>query len=162
MTDTFRALCVELVELSAPVDSIPQLAERLQKLNALADRARALLAQPVAEGPMDADLHRMAFSYSQPCFDFEYIPFARDVLSRWGRPAAAPVPGASNTYFEFVIFDADYCTQAEGIAPTYAQALSEGQHYLAQYQQDDPHTLELRRVEVLNPHALPTPEATND
>ena len=70
---------------------------------------------------------------------------------------AAPVPGASNTYFEFVIFDADDCTQAEGIAPTYAQALSEGQHYLAQYQQDGPHTLELRRVEVLNPDALPLP-----
>ena len=49
MTDQFRAMCAELVELSAPVDSIPQLAERLQKLNALADRARALLAQPEPE-----------------------------------------------------------------------------------------------------------------
>ena len=68
-----------------------------------------------------------------------------------------PVPVASDIYFEFVISDADYCTQAGGIAPTYAQALSEGQHYLAQYQQDGPHTLELRRVEVLNPDALPLP-----
>ena len=48
MTDTFRALCAELVEYSAPVDSISQLTERLQKLNELAARARALLAQPVA------------------------------------------------------------------------------------------------------------------
>ena len=47
--------------------------------------------------------------------------------------------------------------QAGGSAPTYAQALSEGQHYLAQYQQDGPHTLELRRVEVLNPDDLPLP-----
>ena len=46
MTDPdYRALCAELVELSAPVDSISQLAERLQKLNELADRARALLAE---------------------------------------------------------------------------------------------------------------------
>lgn len=44
------------------------------------------------------------------------------------------------------------------LAPTYAQALSEGQHYLAQYQQDGPHTLELRRVEVLPPGALPLPQ----
>ena len=62
---------------------------------------------------------------------------------------AAPVPVASDVHFEFVVFDADYCTQAGGIAPTYAQAVSEGQNYLAQYQQDGPHTLEVRRVEVL-------------
>ena len=50
MTTDYRAMCAELVELSAPADSIPQLAERLRKLNELAIRARALLAQPVAEG----------------------------------------------------------------------------------------------------------------
>ena len=44
--DTFRALCSELVELSAPTDSISQLAERLQKLNELATRARIALAHP--------------------------------------------------------------------------------------------------------------------
>ena len=44
MTTDYRAICAELVELSAPVDSIPKLAERLQKLNELAVRARALLA----------------------------------------------------------------------------------------------------------------------
>ena len=70
----------------------------------------------------------------------------------------APVPVASDIYFEFVISDADDWTQAGGIAPTYAQALSEGQHYLAQYQQDGPHTLELRRVEVLPPGAFPVPD----
>ena len=46
MTNPYRAMCAELVELSAPVDSVPQLAERLQKLSELAHRARALLAQP--------------------------------------------------------------------------------------------------------------------
>lgn len=78
---------------------------------------------------------------------------AADLLER----QAAPVPVASDVYFEFVVSDADCCTQAGGIAPTYAQALSEGQHYLAQYQQDGPHTLEVRRVEVLHPTALPLP-----
>ena len=56
MTNPYRAMCAELVELSAPVDSIPQLAERLQKLNALADRARALLAQSEMEGPTDEEI----------------------------------------------------------------------------------------------------------
>ena len=72
-------------------------------------------------------------------------------------PVAERLPSASHVYFEFIISDADDCTQTGGIAPTYAQALSEGQHYLAQYQQDGPHTLELRRVEVLPPGALPLP-----
>ena len=66
MTPDYRAMCAELVELCTPVDSIPQLAERLQKLNALADRARALLAQPVAEGPTipNAKLHYLEL---RPC-----------------------------------------------------------------------------------------------
>ena len=123
------------------------------------------LAEPEAEGPTDEELETFLVDVACQNGDMYYADtkvLARAVLARWGRPAAEPVPGASTTYFEFVIFDADDCTQAEGIAPTYAQALSEGQHYLAQYQQDGPHTLELRRVEVLNPDALPTPEATND
>jgi hypothetical protein len=48
MTPPYRALCAELVELSAPTDSIYQLTERLQKLSELANRARTALAQPVA------------------------------------------------------------------------------------------------------------------
>ena len=66
-----------------------------------------------------------------------------------------PVPEALR--YEFSVYDADYVEQAGGSAPTYAQALSEGQRYLAEYQQDGPHTLELRRVEVLNLDALPLP-----
>ena len=71
---------------------------------------------------------------------------------------AAPVPVASDTRYEFSVFDEDYIEQAGGSAPTYAQALSEGEHYLAQYQQDGPHTLELRRIEVLPPGAFPAPD----
>ena len=56
MTDTFRAMCAELVELSAPVDSVSRLAWRLQQLDRLANRARALLAQPEPEGPTDEEI----------------------------------------------------------------------------------------------------------
>ena len=63
MTD-YRALCAELVELCTPVDSIPQLAERLQKLNALAERARALLAE--ADGPAVPDGREPASVALQP------------------------------------------------------------------------------------------------
>ena len=104
MADQFRALCAELVELSAPVDSISQLTERLQKLNELAERARALLAQqpvsppyklPEPEGPSDEEL-RDLWSWSsgqdQGPWPTQYHCFARAVLARFGRPAAEPVP----------------------------------------------------------------------
>ena len=70
---------------------------------------------------------------------------------------AAPVPGVSDTRYELAVFDEDFTEQAGGTAPTYAQALSEGQHYLAQCQQDGPHTLEVRRVGNLDP-AFPVPD----
>ena len=92
MTDEFRVLCAELVELCTPVDSIPQLAERLQKLNALADRARALLAQPVAEGPSDDELDELFTEIDQSGEALSWRLYARATLDRWGRPAAAPVP----------------------------------------------------------------------
>ena len=114
MTNPYRAMCAEFVELSTPVDSIPQLAERLQKLNALADRARTLLAQPVAEGPTDEELLRMAASAIEPyessgitpgeyepetecaveAYGSELIAFAHAVLARWGRPTPQPEPEA--------------------------------------------------------------------
>ena len=91
MTDEFRVLCAELVELCTPVDSIPQLAERLQKLNALADRARALLAQPEPEGPSDDELDELFTEIDQSGEALSWRLYARAVLDRWGRLAAAPV-----------------------------------------------------------------------
>lgn len=79
MTD-YKQLCVELVnELHGYKAAHPN------HDTDLIDRARAELAKPEPEGPTDADLHAMAFSYSQPCYEFEYIPFARSVLARWGK-----------------------------------------------------------------------------
>jgi hypothetical protein len=51
MTDTFRAMCAELID--ALDSGIP--AGRI-RMSPLADRARALLAQPVVEGPTDEEL----------------------------------------------------------------------------------------------------------
>ena len=94
MTNPYRAMCAELVELSAPADSISQLAERLQKLHALADRARALLAEPEAEGPTDQELLHL-YQVATPCYSVEEykreLDFARAVLARWGRPTPQPV-----------------------------------------------------------------------
>ena len=104
MTDTFRAMCAELVELSAPVDSVSRLAWRLQQLDRLANRARALLAQPVAEGPSAEDLLRVAATEIAPyeisgitpgeyepeteccveAYGSELIAYARAVLAKWG------------------------------------------------------------------------------
>jgi hypothetical protein len=87
MTD-YKQMCAELLNrlqglYDELVDSemgwVPPEAQELMT------RARAALAEPEPEGPTDADLHAMAFSYSQPCYKFEYIPFARSVLARWGK-----------------------------------------------------------------------------
>ena len=104
MTDEFRVLCAELVELCTPVDSIPQLAERLQKLNALADRARALLAEPEAVGPNDEEIISQAdkfLAYSDAHMGdparwegsgVDLVAFTRHALDRWGRPTPQPEP----------------------------------------------------------------------
>jgi hypothetical protein len=63
-------------------------------------------------------------------------------------------PDQGHIRFEFSVLDRDGWCVAGGDAPTHAQALREAEHYLAQYQQDGPHTLELRRVELLPPPPL--------
>lgn len=68
---------------------------------------------------------------------------------------AATEPKPASESFEFSVFDSEHEEQAGGTAPTYSQALSEGQHYLAMYSQDGRHYLELRRVETLSCHAAP-------
>ena len=87
--------------------------------------------------------------------------------ANWPDPAAAPeqatepLPRPTYVGFEFEVHDVDYCVQATGSAPTYAQVLSEGRHYLAQYLQDGLHTLEIRRVETFDPDDV-IPAVTSD
>ena len=104
MTDTFRALCAELVD--AILTPNPYNWE--DSLHDSANRARALLAQPVAEGPTDEDLeatareaevhyltqqgglggdaNNMAQQIQQ-----QRIAGLRAVLARFGRPTPQPV-----------------------------------------------------------------------
>ena len=94
MTDTFRAMCAELVEELANETSLYPGHERN-----VVTRARALLAQPVAEGPMDEELIKMwaTIRYiDQP----GRLAFARAVLARWGRPT--PQPPADGEVAELV------------------------------------------------------------
>jgi hypothetical protein len=94
----YRALCVELVELSAPTDSIPQLAERLQNLVELAARARAALAQPEPVAPTDEEL-TLVYAYAvaaavgnkrgpfkQEEAEAAQLAGLRAALARWGAP----------------------------------------------------------------------------
>lgn len=78
---------------------------------------------------------------------------AAALLQQLGQPA--PVPAPAEISYQFSVFDSDLLEQAGGAAPTYLQAVDEGLRYLAQYQQDGPHSLELRRVEIL-PLPVPT------
>jgi hypothetical protein len=118
----YRALCAELVELSAPTDSIPQLAERLQKLAELANRARAALAQPEpvtpkakwrptltpedlelwdqAEARIEESMQKiMAIAATLPDYDNDKGEIAqslRELVACWGQPQYQPISETTN------------------------------------------------------------------
>lgn len=91
MSDAYRAMCAELTDdleewvdgylINDPVDE--HTSASFERIN----RARALLAQPVAEGPSDEELLRLAREWNS---GFESIElhfagdYARAVLSKWG------------------------------------------------------------------------------
>jgi len=103
MTNTFRALCSELVEQLQR--AINDYGFCLEASDALMHRARAALAEQ-PEGPTDEALVQLAFREKLGRLDSNgniitryYYPldigenviaFARAVLARWGAPAAAP------------------------------------------------------------------------
>jgi len=163
MSTDWKALCADLVKA---VDNYDFDTESMVQDYSILDRARAALAQPEPAGPSLA--HEAYIAFVQICkgnsddagtyeADEELVRRALKRLSdlELTRPAIEPVPVSER--FEFSVFDSEYIEQAGGTAPTYSQALSEGQHYLAMYSQDGSHSLELRRVEVLPHHALPVP-----
>lgn len=90
MTD-YKQLCAELlcamdeIEECEAVDWSLVKTKPLKMANQSMAEARAALAEPEPKGPKDSDLHALAFRFAQPCFDFDYIPFARAVLARWGK-----------------------------------------------------------------------------
>ena len=106
MTNPYRAMCAELVDKLHEHTSMWEGHEI-----DLVARARALLAQPVAEGPTDEELLRVAATAIAPyeisgitpgeyepetecvveAYGSELITYARAALARWGRPTPQPV-----------------------------------------------------------------------
>ena len=96
MTNPYRDMCSELLSKidytwgDIPVD-----------VRDLMDRARALLAQPVAEGPTDEEMDEFALFWWGSDADERTVTdvieccsmaaFARAVLARYGRPTPQPV-----------------------------------------------------------------------
>jgi hypothetical protein len=107
MTTDFRALCTELSGLDGHcvVDCTEEWADAMCRL-------RAALAEPVAEGPPDEELLRVAATAIDPyessgialgeyepetecaveVYGSELIAYARAVLAKWGHPKPQPVP----------------------------------------------------------------------
>jgi hypothetical protein len=150
MTDTYRALCAELVELSAPTDSIPQLAERLQKLSELASRARAALAQPVA--PTNEELDDLFVSIDEGASALNWRTYARAVLAKWGTPTIQPVPVSER------LPGPEDC---DGDGRCWMFGYVEGDWRLISATNSGIPKLKYCFTHWLPHHALPTPEATN-
>ena len=74
----YRALCAELLTWAEHTSS------HYYKQPDVLNRARALLAQPVAVGPTTAELMSLSAACNSPSV------FARTVLDRWGRPTPQP------------------------------------------------------------------------
>ena len=84
MTNDTRALCAELLVLAE--ESISYRAQVDEAVN-LIDRARALLAQSVAEEPTDEELLRLAREWNSGFESIELhfaTDYARAVLAKWG------------------------------------------------------------------------------
>ena len=91
MTDTYRAMCAELV---AAWDALPWeydwLGNAIGAHGDLCDdsavvRARDLLAQPVAEGPTDEELWTMYDEMRGEPGDWAWVrDYARAALAKWG------------------------------------------------------------------------------
>ena len=123
----------------------------------LVARARALLDQPVAEGPKpvvdysrvpeiatEAQI-RSAAQYlvkKQNC-DGDLIPAIEYAIARWGRPT--PQPEDSDIHYAWELHDAEGEWQAGGSANSLEDVQREGNRYLQTYSQDGPHKLIIQR-----------------
>ena len=167
MTPDFRAMCAELLngldELAHPRYPFPGYTRCAM------DRARALLAQPVAEGPTDEEIEEWADTCPEApleemdpevhgwrrCFTAkEFSETIRAALDRWGRPAAAPVAIPGEEYHEDM-----------GPVTWWRLPVDEPPWVGTPNDSDWPgyHThFTPAPTNPLNAHALPTPEATND
>lgn len=114
----------------------------------LATEARAILAdQP--QLPVDGEVAEVLRGLLNAIEGWEVEPHPDDPLAIAMNQARAILPQPADVSYEFIVSGPDYCTVAGGLTPSLQQAIDEGRHYLAQYLQDGPHTLEVRRVETI-------------
>ena len=156
MTYDYRALCAELIDAYAWC--IDEFMTAPAEEDTLIQRARALLAQPVAEEPTDEELLASVrhFYGDQTAADMgakDDLRTARAVLARWGRPT--PQPEGGDIHYNWELHDAEGEWQAGGSAITLESVRREGNHYLQTYSQDGPHTLIIYRASTIE-------EVTND
>ena len=170
----FRAMCAELVD--ALDSGIP--AGRI-RMSPLADRARALLAQPEPEEPTDEEIMELmpqqmrddlanaaralagldrapakAAGAMRIILNRHAVDHARAVLAKWGHPT--PQPEGSDIHYSWELEDAEGEWQAGGSSNRLDDVRQEGSHYLQTYSQDGPHKLIIQR------HCLSTiEEVTN-
>jgi hypothetical protein len=108
MTDTFRALCAEL--LNALENAIRVIhhedgTQHISTADAVIAKAAAALAQPEPVGvtdederfllwktPSDEQLDDLQQKTERVFSEYRHRHFARAVLARWGRPAITPIP----------------------------------------------------------------------
>ena len=142
MTDPYRAMCAELSELDGHcvVDCTEEWADAMCRL-------RALLAQPVVEGPTDDEIEEWADACPEApieemdpevhgwrrCFTAkEFSETIRAALARWGCPTPQPVAASERL-------------------PGPEDCLDEGWGWFFN-----------QGIGWLPANALPTPEATNE
>ena len=96
MTDTFRSLCAELVDIATahcnPDDSA------VSYCAAVLLRARTALSQPEPEGPTEEEMNDLFWKHSSEIGPSVGVGLAHEdapaliceALARWGRPAVEP------------------------------------------------------------------------
>jgi hypothetical protein len=158
MTTDYKALCAELVATWKKGDDI---------VGAM-NRARAALVEGAGVGVTDEELEECFYKATREYWDSPHesetnlrvmrLRGLRAVLARYGTHSR-PIPVA-DTRYEFAVLDCEDEEQAGGSAATLADAIKEGNHYLALYSNDDgygPYRLELREVRTLPAAAIPLP-----
>ena len=160
MTNPYRAMCAELLAWAEHTSS------HYYKQPDVLDRARALLAQPVADGPTDEEIYEWKYSeflpslsqYQQlayPVTDKDLRIITRAVLSRWGRPTPQPVAVSKRPWERKGWCDADGKCWLESVTiiPDHAVWIKTWPAWAEKFPQC--------YVRSLPANALPTPETTD-
>jgi hypothetical protein len=151
MTNPYRTMCAELLEWAERTSS------HYYKQADVIVRARALLAQPVAEGPKpvvdysrvpeiatEAQIRSAAqYLVKKRNCDGDLISAIEYAIARWGRPTPQPV--WADIHYAWELEDAEGEWQAGNSANSLEDVQREGNRYLQTYEQDGPHKLIIQR-----------------